>query len=121
MGLVMVIAGKWSLFIFFDEWDRLWNSNYFFCMKKRSSKSIYDFNRVDSIVSAVSSHRSDSLKDETHQVEEEGNFHRQEMKNIHQNIFIRKVIRQLQSLIARNQTPKDMAEEWEAKEENEDI
>ena len=41
------------------------------------------------------------------------------MKNIREKIFIKKVIKQLQSLISLEKSPPDINEEWERNEENE--
>jgi hypothetical protein len=40
------------------------------------------------------------------------NFQQEEMKNIREKIFLKKVVKQLQSLIAPNKAPADIAEEW---------
>jgi len=69
------------------------------------------FNRIDDVASIASSVRTSSIRDLTNKVDEEDNnlnFQQEEMKNIREKIFLKKVVKQLQSLIAPNKPPKDI-------------
>lgn len=78
---------------------------------KRASKKIVRFNRIEEMASIPSSRRTSSVKDITHQIEEDDvklNFQEEEMKNIRGKIFLKKVIRKLQGLIAPIKKPPDI-------------
>jgi hypothetical protein len=77
---------------------------------KGTSKSIIRFNRVDDVGSLPSSHRTTSLRNMTAPFEEEEkmNFQKEEMKNIRSKIFLKKVIKQLQALIAPVRSPPEI-------------
>lgn len=69
------------------------------------------FNRIDDVASIASSVRTSSIRDLTNKVDEDDNnlnFQQEEMKNIREKIFLKKVVKQLQSLIAPNKPPNDI-------------
>lgn len=83
-------------------------------MNQRSSESAHDFKKIESMLSCPSSHRTPSVRDCSNIQEGQTNFHQEEMKNIREKIFLKKVIKQLQSLISRNKVHEDMYEQWQA-------